>query len=119
MNTTFKFGLYGLLSALPLAAHAYDYPTIDRVRYVQQCMRDHPGPHFEMTSKCVCVVDALAKRLKPDEFATLSTALDANSIGGERGNSIRDVESLQKDIRRYRELQATLKKGCFINIDAK
>ncbi len=119
MHTTARIALTGLLSILPLAVQAYDYPTLDRVRYVQQCMRDHPGPHFEMTSKCVCVVDALAKRLPPDQFATLSTALDASSIGGERGNSLRDVESLQKDVRRYRELQNTLKKGCFINVDAK
>ena len=33
------------------AAQAHDYPTADRVLYVQECMRQHPGPEFEMLSK--------------------------------------------------------------------
>ena len=119
MTIATKIAAGALVGLLPLAAHAYDYPTLDRVRYVQECMREHPGPQFEMTSKCVCVVDALAKRLTLDQFQAMSTALNANTIGGERGNAIRDVQAVQGDIKRYRELQTQIKKNCFINLDAK
>ena len=109
-----------VLLALPAAAaHAHDYPTLDRVRYVQQCMRDHPGPSFEMTSKCVCVIDALARQLTLEQYEEMATALNANSIGGERGNTIRDAGVLQDDIKRYRALQTQAKKGCFIDVDRK
>lgn len=97
------------------AAHsAYDYPTLDRVRFVQECMAEHPGPAFEMTSKCVCVVDALAQQVSLEELNSMSTALKASTIGGERGGYIRDSEGLQAEIKRWRELQRKLKAGCFI-----
>jgi hypothetical protein len=100
-------------------AFANDFPTVERVNYVQECMRTHPGAHFEMVSKCSCALDALAKDVKYADYIDLNTASNANSIGGERGNTIRDTEMLQAKIKRYRELQARVKKGCFINLDAK
>lgn len=106
-----------LLACAPAAAapaKGHDYPTVERVLYVEECMRQHPGPHFEMLSKCSCALDRIAREVPLDSFVEMNTASNANSIGGERGNTIRDTEQLQKDIRRYRQLQAAAKKGCFI-----
>jgi hypothetical protein len=97
-------------------ALAHDYPTVERVLYVQECMRAHPGPHYEMVNKCSCALDALAKDVTLDDYVAMSTATNANSIGGERGNTIRDTEVLQVQIKRYRELQAKAKSGCFIGV---
>ena len=96
------------------AARANDFPTADRVLYVQECMRAHPGPQFEMTHKCSCVLDALAAELKFDDYVTLSTLDKAMSIGGERGGSIRDAPSLEAQAKRYRELRAKTEASCFI-----
>jgi hypothetical protein len=101
----------------PAAAHAHDYPTVDRVVYVQSCMRDHPGPAFEMLNKCACVIDAIAQKLPYPDYVDLLTAFNAATIGGERGSYIRDVEGLQKDVRRFRALQNEAKKGCFIQLE--
>jgi len=105
-------GVLGLCNALPALAH--DYPTADRVAYVQECIRQHPGPHFEMLNKCSCALDKLAGEVQFDAFVEMSTANNANSIGGERGNTIRDTEMLQVQIRRFRQLQSAAKKSCFI-----
>lgn len=110
----------GLLAALSLAAAApsalaNDFPTNERVLYVQECMRDHPGNAFEMISKCSCALDRLAADVKYEDYLTMSTASKANSIGGERGGYIRDTDLLQKEIRRFRDLQAKAKAACFIN----
>jgi hypothetical protein len=103
------------LLALPLAAQANDFPTVDRVLYVQECMAAHPDAvRFEMTNKCSCAVDALAAELKYDDYVQLSTASKATTIGGERGGYIRETESLQAGIKRYRALQAKVNKACFI-----
>ena len=105
------------LSALLMAsaaAHANDFPTADRVLYVQECMRAHPGPQFEMIHKCACVLDALAADLKYDDYVTLSTVSKAMSIGGERGGSIRDAPSFEAQAKRYRELRAKTEASCFI-----
>jgi len=96
------------------AAAANDFPTSERVLYVQECMNAHPGPYYEMVSKCSCALDALAGEVKFDDYVEMSTAAKAASIGGERGNTIRDTEPLQAQIKRYRELQARVQKGCFL-----
>jgi hypothetical protein len=100
----------------PLASRANDFPTVDRVLYVQECMRNHPGPHYEMVNKCACAQDKLSEEVSFDDYVTMATATNANSIGGERGNTIRDAGNLQTLIKRYRELQAKVTKACFIQL---
>ena len=115
MKLHITLALSGLLAVGATSpARAQDYPTSDRVVWVEQCMRQHPGPHYEMLNKCACALDKLAGNVPYDDFVTMSTASNANSIGGERGNAIRDAESLQEQIRRFRQLQAAAKKSCFI-----
>ena len=102
------------LALLPARAMAFEYPTSGRVVYVEQCMAENPGPHYEMVAKCSCVLDHIMQSTPYDDFVTMQTATDANTIAGERGNAIRDAEDLQKEIRTFRTLQETAKKSCFI-----
>jgi hypothetical protein len=99
--------------ALPAQA-ANDFPTVARVLYVHECMRDHPGPHFEMVNKCACALDKLAEQLTFDQYESLSTEANATTIGGERGAYLRENEAVQVDVRRYRKLQTEVKKACFV-----
>jgi hypothetical protein len=100
------------------AALANDFPTSARVLYVEDCIRANPGPYFEMVNKCSCAADAMAAEVEYDEFTTMQTISNGMSLGGERGGVIRDTPTLQPELKKYRELQAKVKKGCFIN-DAK
>jgi hypothetical protein len=100
-----------LASAL---AQANDFPTVDRVLYVQECMRNNPGPNYEMVNKCSCALDKLAGEVKFADYVNMNTIVNAVSIGGERGGTLRDNESLKPQIARYRELQAKARKACFI-----
>jgi hypothetical protein len=93
---------------------AYVYPTADRVSYVLTCMRDHPGAQHEMVSKCSCTIDEIANVLTFDDYTNMSTAVNAISIGGERGGSMRDSEQVQAMAKRYREVQTKAKKACFV-----
>ena len=94
---------------------ANDFPTSQRVISVQECMRTHPGPHFEMINKCSCAIDAMASEVRYEDFVGMSTVVNAMSIGGERGGSLRDNESIKPEIKRYRELETKVHKACFIN----
>lgn len=111
-------GIAAFALTASVAAQAHDYPTLDRVRFVQECMRDHPGPHFEMTNKCVCTIDRIAQDMPHDVFVAGSTVANANSIGGERGNSIRDVAVLQDEVKLYRAAVSKAKSACFINMSS-
>ena len=124
MKTSHSRFLLPPLGALALtlagnAARANDFPTVDRVLYVQECMRAHPGPQFEMINKCSCALDTLAKDVKFDDYVTMSTISNAMTIGGERGGAIRDAPSLEPQAKRYRELKAKAEKGCFLNPEVK
>jgi hypothetical protein len=101
------------------AAQANDFPTVERVLYVQECMQIHPGPQFEMINKCSCALDTLASDVSYDDYVTMSTISKATTIAGERGGVIRDAPSLAPQVKRYRELQAKANKACFINSSAK
>ncbi|MGJ7506671.1 hypothetical protein [Variovorax sp. GT1P44] len=114
ITTPALLGLCALLMAAT-PVHVNDFPTVDRVLYVQECMRAHPGPSFEMTNKCSCALDALATSVKYKDYVTMSTITKALSIGGERGGAIRDVPSYEPEIKRFRELQSKAEKGCFIS----
>lgn len=98
----------------PMLAQANDFPTVDRVIYVQECVRDNPGPHYEMINKCSCALDRIASEVKFDDYTSMSTVVKAISIGGERGGQLRDNETVKPQIARYRELQAKARKACFI-----
>ena len=116
LHTTLRAALFAAVAGLAIPASAHDYPTSDRVVFVQACMRDNPGPHYEMVNKCSCVIDTLARELAYDDFVSMSTVTNANSIGGERGSYIRDTESLQEQIRNFRKLQSDAKKSCMIGV---
>lgn len=97
------------------AARDNDFPTVDRVLYVQECMRSHPGGgHYEMVNKCACAQEHLAAEIRFEDYVSMSTAANATTIGGERGGYIRDNESLQDQIKRFRALQTRVKKACFV-----
>ena len=115
---TLGYAAAACATLLPVAARAHDYPTVDRVTYVQGCMRDHPGHYYEMVNKCSCVIDRIAQDVPFDDYVTMSTAANANSIGGERGSYIRDVDALQQQIRKFRTLQAQAMKSCMVNVES-
>ncbi|MFM2066906.1 MAG: hypothetical protein RLZZ584_1815 [Pseudomonadota bacterium] len=106
-------GLFGASAA----ALAHDYPTVERVLYVQSCMRDHPGPAFEMVNKCSCAIDKLAEQIVFDDYVSLSTVANAITIGGERGAVLREAEPMQELARKFRKLNTDAKKSCFIRLD--
>jgi hypothetical protein len=108
-----------LLATVASGAHANDYPTVDRVLYVQECMRAHPGPNFEMVNKCSCALDRIAEQVRFDDYVSMTTVVNAISIGGERGSELRDNETVKPQITRWRELQSKAKAACFIGTGPK
>ena len=104
--------LAGFVVATPARAH--DFPTVDRVLYVQDCMRQNPGPYYEMVNKCSCALDKMAGEVTYDDYVTMTTVVNAMTIGGERGGELRDNETVKPQVSRYRELQSRVKQACFI-----
>lgn len=91
-----------------------DFPTVDRVEYVQECMRSHPGSRYEMLYKCSCTLDHIAAEIPYDEYVELWTAANAISIGGERGAQLRDAQMSRDMARRFRSVEEKAQDDCFL-----
>jgi hypothetical protein len=114
MNAISRLLCAGGLLAAAVSASANDFPTVDRVLYVQECLKANPGSNFEMVNKCSCALDKLAVKVKFDDYVNMTTIVKAVSIGGERGGDLRDNETIKPQIKRYRDLQAEVQKSCFL-----
>lgn len=99
--------------ALALAAPAWaaEYPTVDRVEYVLECMQQHGGKQ-EYLYKCSCAIDAIAKELPYEQYVEASTAARHQSLAGERGGLFRDPESIRGMAKQYREIQSRANEQC-------
>ena len=104
-----------LITAPP--ARANDFPTVERVEFVLECMRDHKGKggEFELLNKCSCAVDRLAEKYKHDDFVEAQTMAKAVTIAGERGSTMRDNEEAQKAARKYRADVKDAGNACFLH----
>ena len=115
---------YAALAALSISAMllgastralAFEYPTVDRVEFVEFCAMEHSNkPHQEMVYKCSCLIDQFAKQVSYDDYVDLSTAFKAFSIAGEHGNMIRDSSTGIALNKRYKSIMAAAKTSCFV-----
>lgn len=108
--------LLASFAGLVMDAHAQanDYPTLDRVLFVDECVRDRPDrPRQEMVYKCSCAFDELAAKIPYASFVNLETASNALGIAGERGSALR-TDDIREQARRFRVVLADAKKSCLI-----
>ena len=97
------------------AAAANDFPTLDRVLFVESCVRDHPDrQRQEMLYKCSCALDAIASQFSYEDYVELSTASDAGQIAGERGAAVRESGEGKSMAKEFRAARAKAYSGCFI-----
>jgi len=96
-------------------ASGNDFPTIDRVLFVENCVRDYPArPHQEMLYKCSCAVDAIAAEFRYDEYVELATAVDAGQVAGKRGAAVRESSEGKSMSKRFKDARAKALTSCFI-----
>jgi hypothetical protein len=97
------------------APRTNDFPTIERVLFVEACARDHPDrARTEMLYKCSCVIDVVASRLTFDEYVDAATAFNAGQAAGERGARIRESSTGRELTERFRSVQSQAVKQCML-----
>ena len=114
MQTTHYVALALVLSAAGAPAQAadmHDYPTVERVEYVLECMQRNAGKQ-EFLYKCACVIDEIAKQYPYDDFVEASTVARFQSLGGERGGVFRDPPKTRDTAKRYTQVQSEAMKRC-------
>lgn len=104
-------GAAAFFVATPSALAAEGYPTVDRVEYVLECLRNNGG-RYDYLYKCSCAIDAIARRLSYDEYVEGAAVSRYQSMAGERMGEFRDPPPVKALAQRYRALQAEAKKSC-------
>lgn len=107
-----------MTAALPAQAEEArrnDFPTVERVLFVEACVRDHPDrARTEMLYKCSCAIDSIAAELSYAEYVDASTAFAAGQVAGERGTHIRESSAGQDLAGRYRQARANARSACML-----
>ena len=98
-------------AAAAQGAGAHNYPTVDRVEFVLECMQRNAGKQ-EFLYKCACVIDEIARKLSYDDFVEASTAARYQSLAGERGGLFRDPPQTRDTAKRYLQVQGAAMKRC-------
>jgi len=102
-----------LAASMPMAAHAHDYPTADRVEYVLECMVDHQSKQ-EYLYKCSCAIDRIAQDMPYEEYVESSTSLRHQALSGPRGAEFRDAGAGKVMASKYKALQDKARKACYV-----
>ena len=93
-----------------------DYPTIERVQFVEFCVREHSDrSRQEMLYKCSCAMDKIIAQLPYDEYVEASTAYFGGQIAGERGAGLRESTVGHTLADRFRAAQRKAMTDCLIS----
>jgi len=107
-----------MTAALPAQAEEArrnDFPTVERVLFVEACVRDHPDrARTEMLYKCSCAIDRIAAELSYAEYVDASTVFAAGQVAGERGTHIRESSAGEQLAGRYRQARANARSACML-----
>ena len=87
------------------------FPTIDRVLYVNECIREHGGG-LDSLYKCSCVMDYFIENLTYEELDNMDASSHGINTTGERSAIWRDPKGVRDGINRLKDVQSQAKKKC-------
>ena len=100
-----------LTAAADADAPVNNYPTVARVEFVQECIRQHGGK-LENLYQCSCAIDRIANALSYDEFVEASTYAKYSGLPGEGGGIFRDSDTAKQLAKRYRDTETEAYRSC-------
>jgi hypothetical protein len=105
--------MFAFFVATPLRADvpSYDYPTVARVEYVQECINRAGGPQAAIY-QCACAIDRIAEKLTYDEFVEASTYAKYATLPGEGGGIFRDTDEAKQKAKLFRTIESDAYRVC-------
>ena len=99
----------------PMAAFAgNDFPTVDRVNYVLDCMDRHGEQSITNLLGCSCTIDAIASKMKYEKYSDAKTYEEYKDTPGDKGDAFRTNERAKTLYNKMGELEAEAEKHCFV-----
>lgn len=114
-----KMVLTGVIAVAPLMASAEglnDYPTMDRVNYVLDCMDRHGGPRIETLTGCSCEMDEVGGRMNYQEFIDANVYMQNKDTPGDKGGVFRDMPQGKDGFAKLEASRTEAEKVCFVQV---
>jgi hypothetical protein len=99
----------------PLAAYAgNDYPTLDRVNYVLDCMDRHGEQSIVNLTSCSCTLDGIANKMKYEQFSDANTFAEFSDTPAKKGEAFRTNKKAKATYNKLKELETEAETHCFV-----
>jgi hypothetical protein len=106
-----------MLAAVPALVHAEnDYPTLDRVNYVLDCMDRHGGPKIETLTACSCEIDKVAEQMSYEHFIDANIYMQNKDTPGDKGGVFRDMAPGKDGYAALNKAREEAEKVCFVTV---
>ena len=90
---------------------AEEFPTSDRILYVNECVREQGGG-LDRLYKCSCVMDYFTQNLSYAEFDQMDASSHGIQTTGERSALWRDSKGVRDEINKLKKIETDAKKNC-------
>ena len=97
---------------MPLNASADDFPTMESVRYVLDCMFELGGQTEENLYACSCRHDYIASHISFDEYEQATFFQRYDQMPGKRGGLVRDNEEAPQLKKHLNEVKTEAAANC-------
>lgn len=107
------------LSAAPMFASAEglnEYPTLDRVNYVLDCMDRHGGPKIEHLTACSCEMDEIGGKMTYLHFVDANVFIQNKDTPGDKGGVFRDMAPGKEGFAKLEAARAEAEKVCWVTV---
>ncbi len=110
-----RFCLFILMSLFLTSSFAArnEYPTVDTVRFVVNCMADNGGQTEENLYACTCRFDVINAAFTFAEYEEVSVYVRNKAMPGEKGGVFRDLSRNIKDLSaKYAQISKQAASAC-------
>ncbi|PKF50702.1 hypothetical protein [Enterovibrio nigricans] len=106
------FILLSGVAATPVSAN--DFPTVERVKFVQECMALKGGPNYVNMYGCSCVIDKIADTMTFEEYTYADAFVRLKNMRGERGGYFRSSKDSRTARKGFLTLKEDAEQQCFV-----
>lgn len=100
------------LLTMPFSVSAHEYPTIDTVRFVINCMAEQGAQTEENLYVCTCRHDVFTELMSFAEYDDATFFEHNKKMPGKRGAMVRDNEKAIKDSGKLEQVQQEANARC-------
>lgn len=108
-----RTGFFSFIFIISPIVSANDFPTVETVRFVVDCMVSNGGQNEENLYACTCRFDQISSEISFQEYEQVSVFLRNKAMPGEKGGVFRDLGRASKELRdKYEQVESKANNAC-------